>query len=128
MKTLYTCLLLGCTLISSALSAPLERPERGAASTEIARQWDHGFLTGNGTQGAIFYGEPGHETVTFNHALLFLPLGNTPVIPQLGDKLAELRRLIGEQGHDKAMLWWMEQAKPFGKKLALLLAVLLLPQ
>ena len=107
-------LLLCCSLVGAAFAAPLQSPERGAASTEMARQWDRGFLSGNGTQGAIYYGAPGRELVTLNHALLFLPLGNKAVVPQLGDKLPELRRRIGEQGHDKAMLWWMEQAKPFG--------------
>lgn len=89
-------------------------PRHGAISTEPAARWEWGFVSGNGRMGALFWGQPGDETITVSHARLFLPIGTAETVPVLGDVLPEVRRLIGESGYPAATRFMMEQGRARG--------------
>jgi hypothetical protein len=89
-------------------------PRHGAISTQPAAKWEWGFVSGNGRMGALFWGGPGDETLTISHARLFLPVGSLEAVPDLGDALPEVRRLIREQGYAAATRYMMEQGRARG--------------
>ncbi len=88
-------------------------PARGVASSTPASRWDYGFLTGNGRIGAVVYGAPTKETIVFNHERLYLP-HRRPEIPDLGQYLPEVRRIIREKGHIAARDFSMQRAAEQG--------------
>jgi hypothetical protein len=88
-----------CALISvfSVLAEPLAEPAGdrfvGATTTKPAQRWEGGFLTGNGTMGAIMFGEPYQETVVVNHHKLYLPRGNKEIVYDLASHRSELKKI-----------------------------------
>jgi len=112
---IYRFPLLLLTAVQIFCSTPQDNlPTHSVSSITPATKWEYAFLSGNGTMGALFWGEPGNETVTVSHARLFLPLGANEVVPDLGAQLPELRKIIREQGYGPAVRFMMEQAKPLG--------------
>ncbi|RPI42965.1 MAG: hypothetical protein EHM46_04585, partial [Bacteroidetes bacterium] len=69
-------------------------PERGFISSEPARTWEEGLISGNGTVGINVLSRPLDETVIFSHERLFLPQGPPTVPPDMGNRLFEIRNLI----------------------------------
>lgn len=98
----------------SPLSAVATAPRHGAISTEPAARWEWGFISGNGRMGALVWGLPGDETITASHSRLFLPVGTLEAVPDLGDMLPEVRRIIREQGYPAATRAMMEQGRARG--------------
>lgn len=92
-----------------ARALPLaEIPQRGFVSTRPARGWEEGLISGNGTHGALVYGQPLHETIALNHARLYLPL-NEPLPPvDTGSHLAEIRALMAEGQYQRASEYVVE--------------------
>ena len=88
--------------------------ERGAASRQPTYFWESDFLTGNGRMGAVYFGNPGDETVVMSQCRLFLPLGSAEVVPNIGQSLPELRKTIREKGYLRAMTFMEEKAKAAG--------------
>ena len=86
----------------------------GSISRTPAKRWEDGFVTGNGRMGALFFGEPGNETLVANHCRLFLPLGNREIVPDLAQYVPELRRIIREKGYGPAMKFFSGKAKEQG--------------
>lgn len=71
-----------------------QMPERGFHSDRPASKWEESLVTGNGTMGLMVEGQPYHETIVFNHALLYLPL-NKPLKPvSQGKHLKEIRQMM----------------------------------
>ncbi|MEA3189334.1 MAG: alpha-L-fucosidase 2 [Chthoniobacter sp.] len=93
---------------------PLAVPERGAASKQSTRYWEYGFLTGNGTMGADYFGNPGDETMVLTHCKLFLPLGSNEKVPDIGKYLPELRETIKTRGYPRGMGFMMDKAREAG--------------
>lgn len=91
-----------------------ELPEHGSISRTPAKRWEDGLVTGNGRMGALIFGEPTQETWVATHCRLFLPLGNREIVPDLATHVPELRRIIRDQGYDKAMDFFLGKAKEQG--------------
>lgn len=89
-------------------------PERGVWTSTIASIWEDGFVSGNGIQGAILYGEPTSETWIGNHCRLYLPQGNDFSVPNLAPHLEETRKIIRTQGYEEALSFQYEKAKELG--------------
>ncbi len=75
-------------------SGKLKVPERGFISSEPARTWEEGLISGNGTIGINILSRPLDETVIFTHERLFLPKGAPTMPPDNANRLFEIRNLI----------------------------------
>lgn len=83
--------ILGCTSNKINLI-----PEKGFVSWLPAASWEDALLTGNGTMGAMVYGDPFEETIILNHALLYLPNEAPLLPPNMAPYLGEIRKLSFE--------------------------------
>ena len=93
-----------------AAAQPKDIPARGSFSLEPAKAWEFAFVSGNGRMGAMVFGDPTNETVIANHCRLFLPLGSREIVPDLAKYVPELRKVIREQGYEKAMDYFLAKA------------------
>jgi hypothetical protein len=86
----------------TAVAQPFEKPEHGFVSWKPAPDWESALLSGNGTMGAMVFGDPHQETVVVNHALHYLP-NWVPLQPiDQASRLDEIRSLIAEGKYRKA--------------------------
>ncbi len=92
--------LLLATVFTSGLMAmgdgpeKLKIPERGFISSEAAKNWEEGLISGNGSIGINMLSRPLDETIIFSHAKLFLPIRDPYMPPDKGDRISEIRSLI----------------------------------
>jgi len=94
LATLALVTALSLNAASPAASGPLPVPQRGFVSSQPARTWEEGLLSGNGTIGVNVLSRPLDERIIFSHERLFLPMG-VPVMPRdQSARLFEIRRLI----------------------------------
>jgi alpha-L-fucosidase 2 len=85
-------ILAGCKRRDQEFS--FKSPERGYASWLPAKSWEHAMLTGNGTMGALVFGNPHDETIILNHAQLYMP-STEPLKPiDQASRLNEIRELM----------------------------------
>ena len=84
-------LLVSCT--NQGADNFFKHPERGFISSQPAKNWQHGLLTGNGTTGAIIRGNPYNETITLSHESLYLPYEKTEEYMEMASHLQEIRNL-----------------------------------
>ncbi|MCM2372905.1 glycosyl hydrolase family 95 catalytic domain-containing protein [Aporhodopirellula aestuarii] len=78
-------------------------PERGSWSEQPAKKWQDAFVTGNGTLGAMVFGNPANERIVLNHERLYEPLLDTPCpVPDIASALPEVRRLMREGKYAEA--------------------------
>ncbi|MBN1172061.1 MAG: glycoside hydrolase N-terminal domain-containing protein, partial [Micromonosporaceae bacterium] len=70
----------------------------GVRSTTVARSWEEALVTGNGTQGALCFGDAAALRITLSHERLFLPVTAPLPAPETARILPELRALL-ETGH-----------------------------
>ncbi len=89
-------------------------PRHGTVSIQPAKQWDDGLAAGNGIMGALLYGGPRHDTLIANHCKLWLPAGSREILPDMGDVLPEMRKIIGEQGYDAGQKFFLDTARKQG--------------
>jgi len=63
-------------------------------STTPASDWEQALISGNGSLGALVFGDPAHEILTLSHEGLFMPLCRP--LPAVGTapSLSELRALL----------------------------------
>jgi alpha-L-fucosidase 2 len=85
-----------------ATSAPLPSPERGFVSSQAAKTWEEGLISGNGTLGTNAMGRPLDERIIFTHKHLFLPQGPPVMPPDTAARLFEVRRLIDQGLYQQA--------------------------
>lgn len=91
-----------------------EVPERGFYSTRPAGHWEESLVTGNGTMGAMIEGNPYHESIVFNHALLYLPL-NKPLKPvSQGKHIDKVRKMMLEGKYTEASRFIVDLANSEG--------------
>ncbi|MBM4154966.1 MAG: alpha-L-fucosidase [Lentisphaerae bacterium] len=86
----------GILLAAAGRAEPgaLPVPPRGFVSSQPARIWEEGLLSGNGTIGINVLGRPLDERIIFTHERLFMPMG-PPVMPaDQSARLFEVRSLI----------------------------------
>ncbi len=81
---------------TSASPGPLPVPERGFISSQAAKSWEEGLISGNGTIGANVMSRPLDERIIFTHKHLFLPQGPPLMPPDSSVRLFEVRRLIDQ--------------------------------
>ena len=91
-----------------------EIPQRCAASTRPAKEWEFGLVSGNGRMGAVVYGDPAHETIIARHCRLYLPLGSREIVPDLAGNIPDLRKIIREKGYEAALLFFFGKAREQG--------------
>lgn len=71
-----------------------KRPSRGFTSWLPAATWEHCLLTGNGTIGALVFGNPHDETIILSHGTLYLPRQRSARPFQQYQHLEEIRQLM----------------------------------
>ena len=89
-------------------------PRHGTVSIKPARKWEDALAAGNGIMGALLFGDPRHETLIANHCKLWLPLGSREILPDMGNVLPEMRRIIGEKGYGAGQNFFLETARKQG--------------
>lgn len=90
-------------------------PQQGMWSERPATRWQEAIVTGNGTLGAMIFGEPAQERIVLNHERLYEPLVDLPVpVPNIADALPEARRLHGEGKHKDGYLHLFNTARERG--------------
>jgi hypothetical protein len=85
-----------------------------------AARWEDAFLSGNGTHGAMVFGDPNSDRVIVNHHALVRPNGSEDARPPaLADRLADVQdRLLagdvtaGEDFTDGRPLLWVQPFHP----------------
>ncbi|WP_030458725.1 RICIN domain-containing protein [Kitasatospora sp. NRRL B-11411] len=73
--------LLPAVRAAAAVPPQVTLPQRGSYDTAQATAWTDGFVTGNGTHGAVPYGAPALERVVLNHHSFVLPNGTRDLLP-----------------------------------------------
>jgi alpha-L-fucosidase 2 len=80
--------------VVAAAPESLPVPARGFVSSQPAKTWEEGLISGNGTIGANMMSRPLDERVIFTHKRLFLPQGPPLMPPDSSARLFEVRSLI----------------------------------
>jgi len=89
-------------------------PKHGTVSIAPAKQWEDALAAGNGTMGAMLYGDPRNDTVLVNHCKLWLPAGSREQVPDVGEFLPEMRRIIGEKGYQTGQDFMLDRMRDKG--------------
>lgn len=89
-------------------------PRHGTVSIKPADNWEDALAAGNGTMGALLYGDPRHDTLIADHCKLWLPAGSHEVLPDMGPVLPEMRRIIGTSGYDAGQKFFLDTARKQG--------------
>ncbi len=86
----FVLILLSCCCLTTAMGQQSNRNNetKGFTSWLPALAADDALLLGNGTMGAMVYGQPFNETIILNHADLYLPL-NIPQKPIEQEKVLD---------------------------------------
>lgn len=66
----------------------------GYRTATIGDDWEHGLPVGNGTLGALVYGEPARHEITIAHERVVLPTDPPRRAPDLAPDLSRIRELI----------------------------------
>ncbi|MFF1639952.1 glycoside hydrolase N-terminal domain-containing protein [Streptomyces sp. NPDC058246] len=98
----------------------MSAPARGTWEPLPAARWEDAFLSGNGTHGAMVFGDPNSDRVIVNHHRLVCPNGSAQARPPaLAGRLAEVQdRLLagdvtaGEDFTDGRPLLWVQPYHP----------------
>ena len=77
-------------------------PERGFISSEPAKTWEQGLLSGNGTIGASVLSRPIDEIIVFSHKRMLVPERPPLLPPSTATRLFEIRRLVERGLYDQA--------------------------
>jgi alpha-L-fucosidase 2 len=64
-------------------------------SRQPARRWQDALPSGNGTIGALVYGNIRHELILLNHEALWFR-SKKPAIPSVSERLPELRKMLAQ--------------------------------
>lgn len=89
-------------------------PNRGVWNSRYANRWEEAMVSGNGKQGVMVFGNPKQETIIGNHCRLYLPKGDNEFVPNMAPYLGELRKIIAEEGYEKAKTYYYQKAKELG--------------
>jgi alpha-L-fucosidase 2 len=101
--SLLVVLVVSCQNISDELL--ITQPEHGFVSRLPAARWEESMITGNGTIGALVYGNPLNERIILSHEKLFMPEYPPYEAPPLHKYLDRIRELTLEgKGEEAAEL------------------------
>lgn len=95
-------ILLFTTLSAFSQQDYFETPTRGFVSWLPAATWEHSLLTGNGTVGALVFGNPHDETIILSHGALYLPQKRSTKPFEQASQLEVIRKLMLEGKFDEA--------------------------
>lgn len=76
--------------------AAVDMTTKSFYSKQPAADWTEALVTGNGIMGAMVDGVPHAESITLNHANLFLPINPVMMPPSQGKHLDEIRQMMME--------------------------------
>lgn len=85
-------------------------PEKGIWSKNYGKQWENAYIAGNGVVGAMVYGEPSNTRLIGNHHDFFLKGNNMTDLPKTGQHVQKLRKIIQEEGYQKGIQFFEEEA------------------
>lgn len=74
-----------------------------------AIRWQDGLPSGNGTLGALVFGNVLRETVVLNHEELFLPYFPPKPVPQMSRHLPRLREMVLAGQYRQAHQYWQDE-------------------
>lgn len=83
-------------------------------STTPASNWEEALISGNGTLGALVFGDPARETITLSHEGLRMPLCRPLPAPGTAPHLSELRELLLDGQYQAASERVIAIAQPEG--------------
>jgi hypothetical protein len=90
-------------------------PARGMTSLAPAVQWQDALVSGNGTLGAMVFGDPAAERIILNHEKFNQPQRFEPLPPpEIGQYLPQLRRMMRRGEYNQAWTFWNEMARKHG--------------
>lgn len=92
----------GVGFLAAGVLAAEPPPERGFVSRAPAAAWEQALVSGNGTMGAMVFGQPLDETIVLNHARLYLPLHPPLPPPDTASRLPEIRQLLADGKYQSA--------------------------
>lgn len=110
-----SCLAQAATPVPVANPAGL-MPRHGTVSVYPAKRWEDSLATGNGNLGALLAGDPQQDTLILNDCKLWLPLGSREIVPEMGQYLSEMRRIIAERGYGDGQAFFEAKAREQGWK------------
>ncbi|UII24609.1 glycoside hydrolase N-terminal domain-containing protein [Fulvivirga maritima] len=93
---------LGIISAAKAQNDLFHAAERGFTSWLPAPNWEHGLLTGNGTMGALVFGNPHEETIILSHGQLFLPRERSEQLFDQSSRMEEIKQLIKAGKYEEA--------------------------
>lgn len=80
----------------------MKTPRHGFVSERPAEDWEHALIAGNGSIGALVFGDAAKERIILNRAGLFMPFwAPVPTVPTR-DHLPELRDLLRRGEYQRA--------------------------
>lgn len=116
MQNKWIYLMAFCWMSLSGWAQGFQHPERGFISWKPAPSWEDALLSGNGTMGAMVFGEPHDETIIVNHALNHMPV-RVPLLPiDQASRMEEIRSLLAEGKYAEAAQIPVDQSLTEGYK------------
>lgn len=94
----------------------IENPKHGFVSRLMPTKWEESLISGNGTIGVLMPGNVNKDRIVLSHEKLFLPKYAPAEAPNLGNRLAETRKLILEGNYEQAGKIMMEEGVKSGIK------------
>lgn len=101
-------------MLTPAADTAALMPRHGTVSIRPADKWEDALAAGNGTMGALLYGDPRRDTLIADHCKLWLPAGSREILPDMGPVLPEMRRIIGAQGYRAGQDFFLATARKQG--------------
>ena len=89
-------------------------PEHGYVSRLPASRWEESMLTGNGTTGALVFGDPLDDRIILSHEKLFMPEYPPCEAPPLYKYLDRVRKLVLEDKGEQAAKLLLEAGREVG--------------
>jgi len=86
-------------------SRPVPRHE---PETQAAESWDEAMPTGNGSVGALVFGNIEQETIVLNHDSLFFTT-RKPTLPDVSKHLPKIRELIRQSRYKEAARYYRDK-------------------
>lgn len=102
------------TLQATLNTLKLKHPEHGFVCSSPAGRWEDGSIVGNGTQGALIFGNPHQEEIVLSHEELFLPIYPKHDYIHLAPHLDQINELILDNRGHEAMRLTIDLAKQKG--------------
>jgi len=94
-------------VLPSYAGAYSSSPRHGMVVTQPAHTWKEALPLGNGSVGAMAYGDPHKETILLNHEALFYPVWPKPQeVPYMAQYLPELRCMLMRGSYKEAENFW----------------------